>query len=251
MTKPGLSFAMKRYQLPMFTAAIFLCAPTAIDAAAMQRPPRGDALTDELIEAAPAADPDVIVLGAHALACARAAGHAAQARTLSIIDYSRPSTEPRLWVFDLARHALLFEEWVAHGRNTGGDRAEHFSNAAGSLMSSIGSYVTGDTYVGHNGYSLRLDGLDAGFNDRARARAVVIHGAPYVSSDLIRSQGRLGRSFGCPAVRPTVARSLIDAIRNGSFVFAYYPDHDWLARSRYLGGCGSSDPPPSPAESTR
>jgi len=202
--------------------------------------PVSTALADDLARTAPDADPHVVSLATRALACARSSGVAADARTLSVIDYSLPSTQPRLWVFDLNRKRLLFEEWVAHGRNTGADRALHFSNAAGSLMSSLGSFVTADTYVGHNGYSLRLLGLDTGFNDRALERAIVLHGAAYVSSELIRGQGRLGRSFGCPAVRPAIARQLIDTIRDGSFVFAYYPDRDWLAHSSLLGDCGGT-----------
>ena len=194
-------------------------------------------LADALARAAPAADSRVVALATRALACAKSSGLAADTRTLSLIDYSLPSTQPRLWVFDIERKSVLFEEWVAHGRNSGDDRPTHFSNAAGSLMSSLGSFVTEDTYLGHNGYSLRLRGLDAGFNDHASDRAIVMHGASYVSADLIRSQQRLGRSFGCPAVRTAIAHQLIDAIRDGSFVFAYYPDRDWLAHSYFLGNC--------------
>ena len=158
---------------------------------------------------------------------------------MSVIDYSRPSTQPRLWVFDLTQTKLLFEEWVAHGRNTGENLASKFSNRNGSYMSSLGAFRTQESYVGNNGYSLRLEGLEPGFNDQARTRAIVIHGAPYVSETLIRQQGRLGRSLGCPAVRPSVARPLIDTSRGGSFVFAYYPDQDWLHRSQLLSPqCG-------------
>lgn len=197
-------------------------------------------LARALVHAAPAADANVVALATHALTCARSSGIAENARTLSVIDYSKPSTQARLWVFDLERQSLLFQEWVAHGRNSGDDLATHFSNHPGSLMSSLGAFVTEDTYIGHNGYSLRLRGLDAGFNDNADGRAIVMHGAAYVSADLIRSQGRLGRSFGCPAVRPTIAHQLIDAIRGGSFVFAYYPDRAWMTRSRFLGDCAGT-----------
>ena len=108
---------------------------------------------------------------------------------LSVIDYSRPSTEPRLWVFDLAHQRLLFEEWVAHGRNSGENRTEHFSNRDGSFMSSLGAFTAQETYMGGNGYSLRLAGLEPGFNDRARERAIVIHGAPYVNPATAQLQG--------------------------------------------------------------
>lgn len=195
-------------------------------------------LADKLARAAPALDRNVLSLATRALSCSLRNGGALP-QTLSVIDFSRPSTQPRLWVFDLARERLLFEEWVAHGRNTGENLATRFSNRDGSYMSSLGAFRTEESYTGNNGYSLRLEGLEPGFNDRARARAIVMHGAPYVSSALIRQQGRLGRSLGCPAVRADVARPLIDTIRGGSFLFAYYPDPAWLQESRLLGpACG-------------
>ncbi|WP_141452404.1 murein L,D-transpeptidase catalytic domain family protein [Pseudoxanthomonas sp. z9] len=190
-------------------------------------------LVDQLARTAPKLDRKVLSLATQAMSCTLRG--TALPPTLSVIDYSRPSTQPRLWVFDLARQRLLFEEWVAHGRNTGENLASRFSNENGSYMSSLGAFRTQEAYVGGNGYSLRLEGLEPGINDRARERAIVIHGAPYVSETLIRQQGRLGRSLGCPAVRTAVARPLIDTIRNGSFVFAYYPDQDWLRHSRLLG----------------
>lgn len=195
------------------------------------------ALATALARVAPTADPAVLELATKALACVRK-GEPGAERTLGVIDYSRPSTEPRLWVFDLERTRLIYEERVAHGRNSGGDRADRFSNELGSLMSSIGAFEAEGTYIGHNGYSLRLRGLEPGYNDRASERAIVIHGAGYVSDDLVRSQGRLGRSFGCPAVRAAIARPLIDTLTGGSIVFAYYPDREWLSHSRLLGDCG-------------
>lgn len=194
-------------------------------------------LDADLAAAAPRADPAVIALATQALACANQSELLRNPNTLSVIDYSRPSTEPRLWVFDLARRRLLFEELVAHGRNTGDNAAVRFSNTPSSLMSSIGVYLTGGTYVGHNGYSLHLQGLDSGFNDNAFERAIVIHGAPYVDTAFARSQGRIGRSFGCPAVRPAIARPLIDTIRDGSIVVAYYPDPAWLRSSTFIRTC--------------
>lgn len=199
-------------------------------------------LVDALAKQAPGLDRQVLGLAAEALQCARRHRQVGDEALLSVIDYSRPSTERRLWVFDLARQRLLFQEWVAHGRNTGANVAAHFSNDDGSYMSSLGAFTTQETYTGHNGYSLRLQGLEPGFNDRARDRAIVMHGAPYVSEAIIRSQGRLGRSLGCPAVRPAIARQLIDTLRGGSFVFAYYPDKEWLRRSRMLtADCGGGN----------
>lgn len=192
-------------------------------------------LAEMLAKAAPAADKHVLQLAARAMRCAlRRPELGVDPGKLSVIDYSRPSTEPRMWIFDLTRQRLLFEEWVAHGRNSGDNRTQHFSNKDGSFMSSLGAFTAKETYMGGNGYSLRLEGLEPGFNDHARDRAIVIHGAPYVNPAIARLQGRLGRSLGCPAVRLSVARPLIDSLRGGTMVFAYYPDKDWLARSRLL-----------------
>ena len=182
-------------------------------------------------------DVTVVRLALNAATCAREAGSVVNDRLLTVIDYSRPSTQPRLWVLDLVRERVLFEERVAHGQGSGDNLATRFSNLNGSHATSLGLFRTADTYVGSNGYSLRLDGLEPGVNDRARERAIVMHGAPYVSDANIRALGRLGRSHGCPALRPAVARRLIDTIKDGSLVFAYYPDQQWLNGSRFLNGC--------------
>jgi hypothetical protein len=142
---------------------------------------------------------------------------------LTVIDYGLPSTQPRLWVFDLDARRLLYRELVAHGRNTGDDLASAFSNQEGSLQTSLGSFVTGGSYTGRNGYSMRLRGLDAGVNDQAEARAIVVHGASYVDAGVVRKLGRLGRSWGCPAVRLAIAHELIDRIKDGSVLFAWHP----------------------------
>lgn len=198
-------------------------------------------LVDALARQAPALDRQVLALATEALQCARQRQQVGTERVLSVIDYSRPSTERRLWVFDLARQRLLFEEWVAHGRNTGNNLAAKFSNDDGSFQSSLGAFTAQEAYTGHNGYSLRLKGLEPGFNDHARDRAIVIHGAPYVSEAVIRSQGRLGRSLGCRRYGRRWPKQLIDTLREGAFVFAYYPDRAWLRQSRLLsGGCGAA-----------
>ena len=182
--------------------------------------------------------PEVLKLALSATSCAAASGAINAPPTLTVIDYSRPSAEPRLWVFDLVTGDLLFKELVAHGRNTGDNFATRFSNAVDSRQTSLGLFVTDAPYVGTNGYSLRLDGLDVGFNDRARDRAIVMHGAPYVDSHLAATQGRIGRSWGCPALRPAIATRVIDRIRGGSVIFSYYPDQEWLRESRFLK-CGT------------
>lgn len=184
-------------------------------------------------------DTGVFDLALNAASCAVKSGTVGRPRTLTVIDYSRPSTEKRLWVYDLNSRELLYEELVAHGQGTGANLAQKFSNQPDSHQTSLGLFVTDETYVGRNGYSLRLDGLDKGFNDRARDRAIVMHGAPYVSPAFVKANGRLGRSHGCPAVSDTVARHLIDRVKGGGLVFAYYPDADFLKRSKYLGGCAA------------
>ena len=181
---------------------------------------------------------DVLRLALGAIRCATASGDIEAPPTLTLIDYSRPSVEPRMWVFDLRSGRLLFKELVAHGRNTGENMATRFSDAMESHQTSLGLFVTSDTYVGSNGYSLRLDGMEPGFNARARERAIVMHGAPYVDAKLAAAQGRIGRSWGCPALREAVARDVIDTIRGGGVIFSYYPDAAWLKSSRFLNGCG-------------
>ncbi|WP_369038274.1 murein L,D-transpeptidase catalytic domain family protein [Stenotrophomonas maltophilia] len=235
---------MSAFRIHRLAAAGLLATAAAVPAAA-QAPlatVSADDLAAQLARTAPNADRRVLRLAAHAMRCALQRPElGVSAERLSVIDYSRPSTEPRMWVFDLARQRLLFEEWVAHGRNSGNNRTEHFSNREGSFMSSLGAFTAQETYMGGNGYSLRLAGLEPGFNDRARERAIVIHGAPYVNPSAAQLQGRLGRSLGCPAVRLSVARPLIDALRGGTMVFAYYPDQEWLKHSQLLGGdCGTS-----------
>jgi hypothetical protein len=182
-------------------------------------------------------DARVLTLALNAANCAIRSGAVADPKTLTVIDYSRPSSIKRLWVFDLGSRELLYEELVAHGKGSGENLATVFSNEPESHTSSLGLFATEDTYVGRNGYSLRLNGLDERFNDRARERAIVMHGAPYVSEDFVRAQGRLGRSWGCPALREGVAREVIDRVKGNGLVFAYYPDQKWLESSKYLNNC--------------
>jgi len=198
-----------------------------------------DLLVAQLAAAAPTANREVLSLATRAADCARRQGLLDGFHRLAVIDYSLPSTSPRLWVFDVDRGRLLFQELVAHGRNTGEQLAARFSNAEGSRMSSLGLFQTADTYYGHNGYSLRLRGLDAGFNDNALSRAIVMHGAPYVSEAIADRLGRLGRSWGCPAVRQEVAQMMIDTLKGGALLFAYYPDRKWLKESPLLT-CGAA-----------
>jgi len=158
---------------------------------------------------------------------------------LTIIDYEISSYRERLWVIDMDRGMLLYREWVAYGmgspRGSGGtmEEALSFSNEPGTLKSSLGLFLTAETYHGRHGYSLKLNGLEEGVNDNARERLIVLHGAEYVSQD--RAEDRLvGRSWGCPAVRPEISKELIDTIKEGSILWIYYPHEEWLAESEFL-----------------
>jgi hypothetical protein len=153
---------------------------------------------------------------------------------LTVIDYSKPSNEKRLWVFDLQRNRTLFNTWVSHGKNSGGITANSFSNRVGSLKSSIGVFMTDKPYMGGNGYSLRLKGLEHGINDNAYKRNVVIHGAWYVGSNTLQKYGKIGRSWGCPAVDADMAKSIINTIQKNTLLVAYYPDPKWLLKSIFL-----------------
>ena len=155
---------------------------------------------------------------------------------LTIIDYSKSSKEKRFFVIDLKSKQLLFKSVVAHGKNTGGEYAKRFSNQLNSLQSSIGFYITEKTYQGNNGYSLKLEGVEYGFNDKAKQRAIVIHGAEYASEQMILRKGYLGRSFGCPSLPPRLNKKIIETIKEGNCVFAYYPDQKYLNASKLLNG---------------
>jgi len=177
---------------------------------------------------------------AEVLALAESAFHCAKSRgdierdVLAVIDYSLSSTDPRLWVVDMQTREVLFRDLVAHGRNSGEQFATAFSNVVGSKQSSLGLFRADEVYHGQHGYSLRLTGLEAGFNDRARERAIVMHGARYVSREFVERTGRLGRSWGCPSLREQISRAVIDAIKDGGALFVYYPYDNWLRQSEYL-----------------
>ena len=212
---------------------------SAVDVAPAPMTP-APGLFERISRLAPDLDPGVLALALEARACALRNREVGDDARLAVIDYSRPSTQKRLWVFDMARDALLFHEHVAHGSGTGDNLARRFSNEDGSHATSLGLFRTAETYQGGNGYSLRLDGLDAGFNDRARSRAIVMHGAWYVNPDLIRTQGRLGRSQGCPALREQVAKVVIDTLKQRQLLFSYADDAAFLQRGRSFACDGRS-----------
>jgi len=154
-------------------------------------------------------------------------------KIISIIDYSKPSTVKRFFVIDLEHRQLLYKSLVAHGMGSGDNMAEIFSNESDSHKSTLGFYITAETYTGKNGYSLKLDGLEKGINDNARNRDVVIHGAKYVSQDFIDRHGRIGRSWGCPALPVDVSESIIDKISGGSCLFIFGNDSSYSKNSTY------------------
>jgi len=155
---------------------------------------------------------------------------------ISIVDFSLPSTKKRLFVIDLASGQLLFNTLVSHGRNSGREMATNFSNARESFKSSLGFYITGKTYKGAHGYSLRLEGEESGINDNAMERGIVMHAADYVNEKLGRVQGYIGRSLGCPAVPVNLHKKIIGKIQNGSCLFMYSPDQRYLSSSKMIQG---------------
>jgi len=191
-------------------------------------PPSGTdsgAIETALLRAAPTMRPEALRAALSAWDTLYSRGEVSRP-LLTVVDYGLPSMTKRMWVFDLASRRLLYHELVAHGRNSGEDLARSFSNEEGSLMTSLGAFVTGTTYNGRNGYSLRLRGMEPGVNDRAEARTIVVHGAPYVCEEVAHKLGRLGRSHGCPAVRPAIARTLIDEVKDRTLLYAWHPSMD-------------------------
>jgi hypothetical protein len=231
--RPDLPKHLRRFE----RSPLRLAALSTVIAVALAAGLRADAQTSSLdlrerfTKAGVPARP--LDLALRAYACGSARGEFAQP-VLTLIDYSRPSTAPRLWVLDLAEGRVRFHTLVAHGQGSGLARAVAFSNDPGSKQSSLGLFRTDEVYEGTHGYSLRLVGLESGVNDLAYPRNIVIHGADYATATFASRHGRLGRSWGCPALDPAVHRNVIDAIRGGSALFAYYPDAHWLASSPYL-----------------
>ncbi|WP_029038339.1 murein L,D-transpeptidase catalytic domain family protein [Salinimicrobium xinjiangense] len=155
-------------------------------------------------------------------------------KLLTIVDFSLPSTEKRMWILNMEDQSILYHTYVSHGQNTGGNMATKFSNTPNSLQSSLGFYVTAETYYGKNGLSLFIDGMEKEFNSKARERYVVIHGADYAKEESIKRLGRLGRSYGCPAVPSEISIDLINTIKGGSALFIYHTNEDYIAKSTYL-----------------
>lgn len=155
---------------------------------------------------------------------------------LTICDFSQSSLKKRLYIIDIENQKLVFHTYVAHGRNSGGEFATKFSNIPESLQSSLGFYITANTYNGEHGLSLRMNGVDPGFNDNALNRNIVIHGADYVNEKRAKSGTFMGRSFGCPALPLNESSRIIKAIKNGSCLFIYHPGKNYLLKSKILNG---------------
>ncbi len=203
-------------------AAIYAPAPSGVPAvAAASQETTAMAVPAVFSRGAEGLSPKILAKALDAVSAARARGISGKSDRLTVIDYSLPSTQPRLWVLDLAQGRVLFHELVAHGAGSGDKYATRFSNVNDSRATSLGLFLTADTYEGGNGYSLKLKGLDPGVNDQAETRHIVMHGAWYVSEDHARQFGMIGRSWGCPALPQADAPAVIDAIKGGSFVYAY------------------------------
>ena len=219
--------------------ANFVLLHTGCSTAPPPRPPLPAPLPEPIAIAPPAQEwprGEVLELALQAYECGEIEGRFRRP-VLTVIDYSLPSNVPRLWVIDLSTKRVLHHELVAHGEKSGETQAVAFSNEVDSHQSSLGLFRTDEAYVGRFGYALRLSGLEPGVNDRARERAIVVHGMSDVSQAFVEQYGTLGRSWGCPALPEDAAPAVIDHIAGGSAVFAYYPDPNWLRESRYLH-CG-------------
>jgi hypothetical protein len=154
---------------------------------------------------------------------------------VTIVDYSQSSNKKRLYVIDLKNKRMLFNTYVAHGRNTGSEFAKNFSNEEGSFKSSLGFYVTAHPITGsHTGFSLLIEGVEQGFNDHAGKREIIVHGADYATEKFIRKNGRLGRSMGCPTLPPELNRPIIETIKDGTCLFIYNPDNKYLVGSQLI-----------------
>lgn len=216
----------------VITTIIFSLPMTAMAASSLSNPNSSLQQMLHLSQKAPQLNQKVLKIALHAYQKASANG-AVKKPLLTVIDYSLPSNQQRMWIFDLSKERLLYNTYVAHGRNSGNDIPHHFSNKFSSKETSLGTYITQDTYFGSKGLSLNLQGLEKGFNDNALDRRVVIHGAWYVEPDFIKRSGHAGRSWGCPSIAQTIAKPLINIIKGGSVIFAYYPDRYYLSHSGF------------------
>ena len=201
-------------------------------------------LASELIPAEPVAKdiakkttglkPKIVKLAIDAFNKAKQKGVGVTKPIITVIDYTMASTQKRLWVLDIDKKQVLYTSMVAHGKNSGENYTTAFSNKMGSKQTSVGVFLTENTYVGHCGYTLRLQGLEKGFNDKAKDRLIVFHGAPYVNNKIAATYGRLGRSWGCPAVEKHLAAPIINTIKGGTLIFSFAELSPWLKQSQFI-----------------
>jgi hypothetical protein len=178
--------------------------------------------------------PTVIKMALNAFYHAKELGVKIQKPILTIVDYTLPSTQKRLWVIDVEKKEILYTSMVAHGKHSGENYTTSFSNMHGSKQSSIGVFLTEDTYFGKNGYSLRLNGLEKDFNDNAKNRSIVMHAAPYVNEKFASAVGRIGRSAGCLSIEKQLTEKIINTIKDGSLIFSFYNHPQWLSKSKFI-----------------
>ena len=182
----------------------------------------------------PALKPEAFRIGLIGFQSLQSRGLIANDSLLTIIDFSLPSSNDRFFVINLRNNRILYKTLVAHGRNSGDLYATRFSNQMQSHESALGFFITGKSYLGGQGYSLQLQGVDTGYNDRSKVRGIVIHAAEYVTHNYVTRYGRLGRSFGCPALPPDLSRPIINLIKDGSVIFSFYPDRTYFDHSVIL-----------------
>lgn len=218
--------------------ALLLLTPVVSSARVVENHPKSEAAVDfyELVKLADLGlSRDVFNLAIKGLRKLETIGQLHNPNILTIADYSQSSNKKRLYVIDLKNRKLLFNTYVAHGRNTGDEFAKSFSNESGSFKSSLGFFVTEKPIIGpHTGYSLMIDGVEKGVNDNACKREIIIHAANYATESFIKKNGRLGRSLGCPVLPPDLNRPIIDTIKEGTCLFIYNPDHKYLCSSSLL-----------------
>lgn len=193
-----------------------------------------EVIAKDISSKTPNLKPNVVKLAIEAFYRAKKAGVKIKKPFLTVIDYTLASTQKRLWVIDLEKKEILYTSMVAHGKYSGENYTTSFSNKKGSLQTSIGLFLTEETYFGRDGYTLRLEGLEEGFNNNARERLIVLHGAPYVNEKFAAALGRIGRSWGCPAVETPLAKPIINTIKDGSLVFSFYNHPQWLKESKFI-----------------
>ena len=192
------------------------------------------AFEQSVLKSAPNLNPEVLNQALLAYESAKRQGLWVPKSYLTIIDYSLPSTAKRFWLIDLKQRRSLYNLLVTHGSRSGGLYARSFSDHIGSHKSSVGLFMTGESYDGNQGYSMVLKGLEPGFNANAQKRFIVMHSAWYATPFMVEKYGHLGRSWGCPVIDPAYAHAVIDTIKDGSLLFAYYPNAYWLHHSKFL-----------------